>query len=111
MASQNVIGSRFGAAPFVAFNNVPAGTTTAKFVLPAGLLEVEVNAVDPNNPGVTSLENGSGTVLATVNTSMGAIPGWSGTIRYAVPPAGGTFQINVTQNVQCVKVYFDQNDI
>ena len=91
------------------FSNLGAGTTTAKFVLPRGLGEMQLFAADPNNPGICTLQDGSGNTIVTVNSAVGDLKGVTGSVYFETP--GGTFQINVTQNASSVLIYFQDQQV
>ena len=93
----------------VSFNNIPAGATTSKFVLPPGFGEMQLFAADPNNPGICTLQDGSGNTIVTVNTSVGALPSFTGSVYFETP--GGVFQVNVTQNASEVKIHFQDQQV
>jgi hypothetical protein len=111
-----------GNPPRIAFNNLVAGFTTPLFFLPLGFAELQLYSVDPNNPGVLSLEDQSGNVLFTLNTSVGVgadgpnansglhfsgVPRATGSLYFETPALGGTYQINVTQAAKSVLIYFN----
>jgi len=111
-----------GNPPRLAFNNLVAGFTTPLFSLPLGFAEIQLFSVDPNNPGVLSLEDQNGNVLFTLNTSVGigsmsigqnehhafsGIPRVTGSLYFETPALGGTYQINVTTAAKSVLLFFN----
>ncbi len=95
--------------PRVSFSNLPAGTTTTNFELPAGVGEVQYNPVDPNNAGTLTLTDPN-LFTYTLTTGIGGIPGATGSVFFQTL-GGKTFNINVTAAAQSIVIYFaDQVD-
>lgn len=96
--------------PYVSFDNFDIGTTP-NFVLPAGVGELQYDAVDPNYPGVLTLQQiyppGTTITIGTLNTSMGDIPGYTGSFFFQT--AGGVFNINTTVMLDAAVIYFVEN--
>jgi hypothetical protein len=100
------IGSR-AETPAMSFALV-AGTSR-QFSFPAGVMQINLQASDPNNPGTTTLTDASfGAVLATCSTSIAPIPGF-GTIWQQVAAQGQSFVLSCTADQQEVSIYFDDN--
>jgi hypothetical protein len=109
------VGSRVIAPVGQSFSNLPANFTTPNFIMPKGLVEMVVNAVDPNNPGITTLQaitnaGATTTALFTVTTSQGDIPGFTGSGWIVLPPGNNILNITTTAALQSVLLYFMGND-
>jgi hypothetical protein len=94
--------------PAVSFTNRGANTTTPTFVLPAGVGEMQLNAVDPGNPGTCSLLDSAGaTVCSVSSTYVAFLRGFGfGSVRFQT--LGGTYSIRTTADAQNVTIYFDE---
>lgn len=78
----------------LSFSNLQAGNTTAPFTLEAGAYTVALEAVDPNNPGIVTVDDANSTAVVIMLS-----PGYA---FMFVGPAGATFTVNVTAAVNRV---------
>ena len=101
-------GTRFSPAPpFVSFNDLGAGATSPNFILPKGAGELQYDTIDPNNPGVVTLQQvvaGVTSTVVTLNTGIGDIPGFGGSARFQT--LGGTFNLTTTVLADELTIYF-----
>ena len=96
------------APPRVSFSNVPGDrpTTLPVFTLPAGVGELQYFAYDPNDPGILTLTDPN-SVVYTLNTSVGDIPGFTGSFYFQT--LGGVFKLKVTKGAKGVTIYFRES--
>ena len=92
----------------VSFTNLSADTTTAAFTLPAGVGEMQLNPVDPNDPGTCSLIDSASATVGTIRTPLGNFPRGFGFGVLRFQTVGGAFTVNVTKAAQNVTIYFDE---
>jgi len=105
------------APPQQSFSNLPAGTTTPTFTLPAGVAELQYTPIDPNNPGTLTLTlptDASGTPTTasnsytlTLQSGLGAFPGLTGSLWFQTI-GGSTFTIACTAAVQSIVIYLSE---
>lgn len=101
------IGSRVENIPALSFS-LAAGNSR-QFSFPAGVMQINLHAADPSDPGTTTLTDAAtGTVLATCTTSLAPIPGF-GTIWQQVSAQGQSFVLSCEHSQDEVLIYFDEN--
>lgn len=95
--------------PLKSFTNLPANTTTAAFVLPAGAGELQFNPVNRDDPGVLTLrDTTNSTDIGVLYTPRGEFPPGFGFGSLRFQTLGGSFSVNVTKDTQNVTIYFDE---
>jgi hypothetical protein len=127
-----VVGDRGNNAfPQLSFGPLIAGATTQLFFLPLGLAEIQFYALDPNNPGILTLQDKSGNTILTLSDSINtrssifgasssgtsasdysfsgpSLPKFTGSLYFEVDALGKTYQINVSQATANILIYFEQ---
>jgi hypothetical protein len=88
------------------FPNRPTNGTTAAFTLTAGFGELQVKAVDQNDPGIVTLLDSAGATVATIKTSVGEFPGYTGCAYFVT--AGGAYTITNTTPIAQLTVYLQE---